>query len=292
MPMSQAVRLCPQLVIVKLDMKKYKEVSHRIFSIFREYTNLVEPLSLDEAFLDVSECTIAQGSATLIAESLRERVRKEVGITVSAGIAPNKFLAKIASDWNKPDGQLTIAPEAVADFVYELPVEKIFGVGSVTAQKLQTMGAQTCGDLQKFDLLFLTKRFGRFGTRLFHLCRGEDDRPVRIDRSRKSLSTETTFNQDLPTLEACMAALPPLVEDLQRRLSLSGHASAVKSRTLKLRFTGFETTTISRSGVGIDARFFESVLEEAWQRGRRPVRLIGVGVALETDRNDHQIDLF
>ncbi|MEM9621568.1 MAG: DNA polymerase IV, partial [Pseudomonadota bacterium] len=144
MPMSQAVRICPNLVVVPSDMQKYKAESARIHRIFREFTDVIEPLSLDEAYLDVTDNPFAAGSATRLATEIRRRVREEIGITISAGIAPNKFLAKIASDWNKPDGQFTIAPHQVAEFVAALPVQKLFGVGSVTAKRMQDMDIHTC----------------------------------------------------------------------------------------------------------------------------------------------------
>ena len=170
MPMAQALRLCPDLVVVPTNMEKYRVESQRVQSIFYEYTDLVEPLSLDEAFLDVSECKQHQGSATRIAEEIRNRVREEVGITISAGIAPNKFLAKIASDWKKPDGQFTVTPQDIDAFMIELPVAKIFGVGSVTAKKMSAMNIHTCGDLQQIAASELAKRFGKFGTRLHQQC--------------------------------------------------------------------------------------------------------------------------
>ena len=161
MPMAQALRLCPDLVVVPTNMEKYRVESKRVQSIFYDYTDLVEPLSLDEAFLAVSECKRHRGSATRIAEEIRNRVREEVGITISAGIAPNKFLAKIASDWKKPDGQFTVTPQDIDAFMVELPVAKIFGVGSVTAKKMSAMNIHTCGDLQQVDASELAKRFGK-----------------------------------------------------------------------------------------------------------------------------------
>ncbi|TNE97724.1 MAG: DNA polymerase IV, partial [Gammaproteobacteria bacterium] len=163
MPGSEARRLCPGLVMVPPDMARYRAVSQQVMAILRELTDLVEPLSLDEAFLDVSEVTDHKGSATLMARYLRERVRQEVGITVSAGVAPNKFLAKIASDWEKPDGLFVIRPGDVDAFVRSLKVEKLFGVGKVTASRLHEMGVETCGDMQAVGPEVLTDRFGKQG---------------------------------------------------------------------------------------------------------------------------------
>lgn len=292
MPMSQAVRACPDLVIVPPDMSKYKMESAKVQAIFRDFTDLVEPLSLDEAFLDVSECTVSQGSATLIATKIRDRVRCEVGITISAGIAENKFLAKIASDWNKPDGQFTIPPDNVADFLHSLPVEKLFGVGSVTASRLHAIQAKTCGELQKHSLTKLTQRFGKFGTRLYELCRGIDARAVKTNRLRKSLSAERTYERDLPDIKACCDELKVLVEDLEKRISRAQCRARIQQRTMKVRFSGFETTTVASAGTTTAYDTYEKLFNQAWQRQQKPVRLLGVGVKLAPPDHDAQLGLF
>ena len=292
MPMAQALRLCPDLVVVPTNMEKYRVESQRVQSIFYEYTDLVEPLSLDEAFLDVSECKQHQGSATRIAEEIRNRVREEVGITISAGIAPNKFLAKIASDWKKPDGQFTVTPQDIDAFMIELPVAKIFGVGSVTAKKMSAMNIHTCGDLQQIDASELAKRFGKFGTRLHQLCRGQDERPVSPNRIRKSISTERTFAEDLPTLATCQAQLRPLFEDLERRITKARCEHRIKSRGIKLRFEGFDTTTVASTGQDVTMETYLHLLATAWDRQQKPVRLIGLGVQLREDDNPDQTNLF
>jgi len=292
MAMSQALRLCPDLVIVSTNMRKYKTESAKVQAIFAEYTPLVEPLSLDEAYLDVSDCRVARGSATLIAQQIRQRVREQVGITISAGIAPNKFLAKIASDWNKPDGQFTITPDEVDGFVATLPVQKLFGVGSVTAKRMADMGLHTCGDLQKETLADLTRHFGKFGGRLYELCRGQDRRAVTTQRVRKSLSAEQTYASDLPSLQACVSALQPLVEELHERIERADCAELITQRTMKVRFKGFETTTVASSGVTTDFEAFKSLLHTAWQRGEKPVRLLGVGVKLSRPDKGDQLGLF
>ncbi len=292
MPMSQALRACPDLVIVATDMAKYKAESARVQAIFHEYTDLVEPLSLDEAFLDVTASDRHQGSATRIAGEIRTRVRDEVGITVSAGIAPNKFLAKIASDWNKPDGQFTIAPKDVEAFMHGLPVNKIFGVGSVTAKRMQDLGIHTCHDLQQQPITELSRRFGKFGTRLYELCRGVDERPVRRERQRKSLSAERTYATDLPDIDACISALEPLHEELQARIGRAQCEDRISGRTVKVRFTGFETTTIASAGIDTTYEAYVALLESAWQRAGKPVRLLGLGVQLAPPEDDTQMGLF
>ena len=296
MPMSTALRNCPNLVVVSTNMSKYKEESARVQGIFREYTDLVEPLSLDEAFLDVSGSSIANGSATLIAKKIRDRVRTEIGITISAGIANNKFLAKIASDWNKPDGQKTIKPSEVDAFITLLPVEKIFGVGSVTAKKMHGMGLNTCADLQKLSILDLSKHFGKFGTRLFDLCRGKDDRPVSTHRQRKSVSTERTYAVDLANTKACKDEIEDLFDDLKKRVARADCANQIKSRTLKMRFDDFSITTVSRAGLELDLTCYRQLLDEAWERKGLPIRLLGLGVQLKTEpraaKQGLQIGLF
>jgi DNA polymerase-4 len=292
MPMAQALRLCPDLVVVPTNMEKYQQESRRVQGIFYDYTDLVEPLSLDEAFLDVSDCQQQQGSATLIAQEIRDRVRAEVGITISAGIAPNKFLAKIASDWDKPDGQFTITPPEIDAFMLDLPVNKIFGVGSVTAKKMSALQIHTCGDLQQISAAELAKRFGKFGTRLHQLCRGQDARPVSPNRVRKSISTEQTFAEDIPTLAACQAQLEALFADLQRRIKKAQCEQRVKGRTLKLRFTGFDTTTVASAGQEVTLEAYSALLQTAWARQQKPVRLIGLGVQIREKSNPDQADLF
>lgn len=292
MPMSLALRACPNLVVVPTNMRKYQLESKKVSQIFHEYTDLVEPLSLDEAFLDVSSCEVAQGSATRIAAQIRQRVKTEVGITISAGIAPNKFLAKIASDWNKPDGQFTITPDAVESFVEQLPVNKLFGVGSVTAKKMARLGLATCGDLRQRELTELIRHFGKFGLRLYELSRGIDDRDVKTHRKRKSLSAERTYAQDLPDENACLDALQALVEELDQRIDRAECRSQIAGRVIKVRFTGFETTTVTSVGYTTALDDYRQLFTTAWQRQLKPVRLLGVGVRLKSEPASDQLGLF
>jgi len=292
MPMAQALRACPNLVVLPTNMKKYKAESAKVQAIFHEYTHLVEPLSLDEAFLDVSDSTLARGSATLIAKEIRQRVEDSVGITISAGIAPNKFLAKIASDWNKPNGQFTITPDQVEDFIVTLPVQKLFGVGSVTARRMRDLSILTCGDLQKQTITDLTRHFGKFGVRLYELCRGIDERTVKTHRQRKSLSTERTYATDLPTLDACLSALQDLVDDLETRIERAQCREQITQRIMKVRFAGFETTTVANVGFSTGFDDYEALLQTAWQRQSKPVRLLGIGVKLSSADPASQLGLF
>jgi DNA polymerase-4 len=292
MPMSQALRLCPALTVIRPDMAKYRAVSRQVHRVFARYTDRIEPLSLDEAYLDVTGSGACHGSATLMAEAIRSEVRETVGITVSAGIAPNKFLAKIASDWNKPDGQLTVTPEQVDAFVAALPVEKLFGVGSVTARRMHERGIATCADLRALSLVELTRAFGRFGATLHRLCRGIDDRPVRTTRPRKSVSVERTYARDLPDLAACQQALVRLLDELDARIARAEAGKRIGQCFIKVRFSGFETTTASRAASSADAALYRDLLGTAWARGHRPVRLLGVGVRLDQPAVDRQLALF
>ena len=211
MPTARALKLCPDLEVIKPRMDAYRAASKLIHNILHDYTDCIEPLSLDEAFLDVTDCTLCSGSATLIAKEIRSRVWQELRLVVSAGVAPNKFLAKIASDWRKPDGLFVITPDQVDDFVLGLPVKKLHGVGKVTAAKMARMGINDCTQLREQSLLALTKAFGTFGERLWSLARGIDERPVQPYSRRQSVSVERTFDKDLPDLAACQAQLPDTI---------------------------------------------------------------------------------
>lgn len=295
MPTSHAKRLCPDLVVLPHRMDAYREASLQMRSIFYEYTELIEPLSLDEAFLDVSDSEFHQGSATRIAQEIRARIHKEIGITVSAGIAPNKFLAKIASDWNKPNGQFVITPAKVPEFVAQLPVKKIFGVGKAMAAKLAELNIFTCSDLHKFSVFELTQRYGQMGARLYHLSRGIDERKVTVDRRRKSLSVENTFAQDLPGLTHCLNEIPSLCQQLAIRLRRVDDDYKVVKLFVKLKFSDFSTKTIERSASAVSLSELQSLCAEAYERKSMPVRLLGVGVRfidLQEGNSFLQLELF
>ena len=292
MPMSQAVRACPNLIILPPDMKKYRQESLRIREIFSDYSKKIEPLSLDEAFLDVSESTVAGGSATKIATEIRGRVRKEVGVTISAGIASNKFLAKIASDWRKPDGQFTITPSDSQEFIDKLPINKIFGVGKVTEKKMRSQGIEVCSDIKQIPLSDLISHYGKFGTRLYELCRGIDNRPVSTNRKRKSISSERTFALDLNHKTDFKNHLIEIVEDLERRVHGSGSEDKIQRLTVKIRFSNFKITTASQSHEKIDRQLFVDLFFKAWERHALPVRLIGAGVDIDNTNHNLQTELF
>lgn len=294
MSSAKALTLCPDLLIVPPDMKRYREASEQIMQIYQGFTNLIEPLSLDEAYLDVTAQPHHHGSATLMAQAIRQQIADEVGITASAGIAPNKFLAKIASDWNKPNGQFVITPDQVAAFIAELPVKKVHGVGKVTAKQLHALGITTCGDMQHWALADLIRHFGRFGERLHELSRGIDHREVSTDRAHKSISVEETYPEDLPDLATCEAKLPELLSRLQVRMDRN-EVTEFKGVTVKLKFADFSQTTVEHKSQLLDPNLIRELLQTGYQRGNKPVRLLGVGVRLsgaETSVSGHQLSLF
>jgi DNA polymerase-4 len=277
-------------------MEKYRQAAHQIRQIFYRYTDKVEPLSLDEAYLDVTDCEEYQGSATLIAQQIRQTIAEEVGVTASAGIAPNKFLAKVASDLNKPDGQFVIVPDDVEGFVRTLAVKRIFGVGKVTNEKLNRLGIKTCGDLQQRSLIELVDKFGTFGKRLHDLSFGTDNRPVNSDSRRKSLSVEHTYSDDLLDQEACKAKISGLLLELRSRLRRVDNDYLVTKQFIKVKFNDFTSTTVERQLTkGLPQESFEVLLEQAWERSGLPVRLLGLGVRFVDTRQQElvlQLDFF
>jgi DNA polymerase IV len=292
MATSQALKICPQLVVLPPNMDKYRAASQKILAIYRDYTDLVEPLSLDEAYLDVTDARHCKGSATLIAQEIRQRIFDTVGITASAGVAPNKFVAKIASDWNKPDGLFLVRPGEIDDFVAALPVKKLFGVGKVTAAKLNKLGAQTCADLRSWTMLELQHHFGSFGVRLHDLCRGIDERAVSPSQERKSVSVEETYTPDVPDLAACLALLPELFASLNGRIERCGAQKQVHKLYVKLRFADFHQTTVECVGLAPHLGQYEKLMETGYLRASQPVRLLGLGVRLGEAENLEQLSLF
>lgn len=292
MATAQAIKLCPDLLVLPPAMEKYRIASRQIMDIYRSYTELVEPLSLDEAYLDVTDSPHCKGSATLIAQEIRQRIFETVGITASAGVAPNKFVAKIASDWNKPDGLFLVRPDEVDVFVAALPVKKLFGVGKVTAAKLNKLGAQTCADLRTWTVQELQHHFGSFGLRLHDLCRGIDYREVSNSHERKSISTEETYTPDVPGLPDCLALLPELYEQLLGRIKRAGAEKLVNKLFVKIKFADFQQTTVECVGHAPNMAAYARLMETGWQRASRPVRLLGVGVRLGDAANVEQLTLF
>ncbi|MFT5218687.1 MAG: DNA polymerase-4 [Planctomycetota bacterium] len=293
MASATAVKRCPQLILIPGRMSVYREASRQMHEIFSDYTDLIEPLSLDEAFLDVSNCSRCSGSATLIAEEIRQRVEKTIGITVSAGIAPNKFIAKIASDWNKPNGQFVVTPAQIDYFLAELPVKKIWGVGKVTAERLEKQGIKSCADVRAYDIFQFVQLFGQFGEHIHKLAHGIDNRPVVSEWRRKSVSVENTYDQDLPDLETCQERLPALIESLQKRIHNLDDDYRIQNCFLKMKFRDFTQTTVERQQTAPDLDVYASLCEQAWARGNIPVRLLGIGTRLiDLTDSSGQMDLF
>ncbi len=293
---GKARRLCPNLRFVAPRFEAYKQASTVMREIFKRYTPLVEPLSLDEAFLDVSNSKHCNGSATLIASQIRAEVQQALNITVSAGVAPNKFLAKIASDWQKPNGLTVITPKHVEAFVLNLPINKLFGVGKVTAAKLQDIGVHTCADLRVYSIFDLSERFGSFGERLYHLCRGIDNRQVKPRSRRKSLSVENTYIDDLPDISACLPKLADLIPEFERRLAKLDETYQPNKAVVKIKFNDFSQTTIERALEPDLSAQFKRLLLEGHARHQKPVRLLGIGVRFapvkpgELSRQTHLFD--
>ncbi|WP_457807976.1 DNA polymerase IV [Kushneria sp. EE4] len=291
MSMAHAKRLCPHLHRLSPDFEKYRQASNQVQDIFRELTPLIEPLSLDEAFLDVTHIERMQGSATWMAQWLKQEVQQRVGITISVGVAPNKFLAKIASDWQKPDGLYTITPDQISEFLDQLPITKLHGVGPATAKKLEAQGIHTCRELRTIELATLLDEFGKFGVRLHELARGIDERPVKVERERKSISVETTFDRDLPTMTVCREKITDLVTRLEERIARNQHP-AINKLFVKIRFDDFSITTMETAGQAPALESFLPLFDTAWQRAERPVRLLGVGVRLVPEDAQRQLGLF
>jgi DNA polymerase IV len=246
MASARARRLCPDLIFVRHRFDVYRHVSRQIRAIFESYTPLVQPLSLDEAYLDVSAPLVPIQSATEIAKEIRQRIRETTGLTASAGVSYNKFLAKIASDQNKPDGLCVITPAQGPEFAATLPVRKFHGIGPATAARMERLGIQTGADLRACSQALLEQNFGKAGHYYYWASRGIDHRPVNPDQTRKSIGSETTFAHDLTTVEQSLAALSPLIETVSTYATR--HETGGKTVTLKLRYADFHTITRSRSG--------------------------------------------
>lgn len=290
MPVFKAIEACPHLVLVPVRFDLYRAESARIRAIFGRFTEKIEPLSLDEAYLDVSHL---HSSAAAIAREVRAQIREETQLTASAGIAPNKLLAKIASDWNKPDGQHEIRPDEIDAFMQELPVGKLWGIGPKMRAKLAAMHIHTCGDLQKLDKIQLARRFGSWGLELHQLARGEDIREVKTERIRKSLSSERTFSENIVTLPALKPVMHAMLEGIRESLGRKHTDRAIRSLVVKLKFADFTRTTAERAHPSLEPTLYDQLLEEAWRRGQnKPVRLLGVGVRFRDPEEKQQLDLF
>jgi len=281
MPSVTAKRQCPDLIFVKPRFEVYKEVSRHIRTIFAEHTEIIEPLSLDEAYLDVTENIQGIASATEIATMIRAKILSETSLTASAGISYNKFLAKLASDHRKPNGQFVITPKMGPAFVQDLPVGKFHGIGPATSAKMNGLGIFTGMDMRNQTLEFMAANFGKAGTYYYWISRGIDERPVRANRVRKSVGAETTFSEDLTDYEALVAELQPLIERVWHHCETT--VARGRTATLKVKFSDFELITRSRSVALINsASDFSSLALELLKQLMPPtkaIRLIGISVS-------------
>lgn len=294
MPTGKALQLCPKLLVVRGRMSVYVEISKKIREIFSRYTSIIEPLSLDEAFLDVTDSKQCHGSATLIAESIRRDIWNELNLTASAGIAPIKFLAKVASDLNKPNGQFVIPPQDVQSVIDELPLEKIPGVGKVSIEKLHQAGFFTCKDIKESDYRDLLLKFGRQGASLWKRSHGIDDREVIIERERKSVGVERTFTQNISTYAECWQVIEDkLFPELETRLEKASPSKAIIKQGIKLKFADFQQTTIEHIHASLDREHFKELLSEILKRQQgREIRLLGLSVMLQPKDQMRQLSFF
>jgi len=282
MPSSRAGRLCPDAIFVKARFDAYREASQQLNAIFKEYTDLIEPLSLDEAFLDVTNCDQFQGSATLIAQEIRQKVRERMNLVASAGVSYNKFLAKIASDMDKPDGLYVIRPEQAEGFITSLPIRKFNGVGKVTEQKMHRLGIKTGADLREWTQADLDQSFGKSGGYYYRIARGIDERPVRSSRTRKSIGKENTFAADLTDLNEIQEKLSGIADKITELL----HKREIQAKTLtlKVKYNDFTQITRAHSYKGYIQSAEEMMemvpeLVEKTELGQRPCRLLGLSVS-------------
>jgi DNA polymerase-4 len=295
-PVATAMRLCPKGIFVPVRMSRYKEVSEQVFEIFYQFTPLVEPLSIDEAFLDVTGSVRLFGPPEKIAKMIKRAVVEEIGITVSAGVAPSKFVAKIASDLQKPDGLTVVPEEKVKAFLGSLPIDKLWGVGKVAQEALALLSVRTVGDLRRFPLEVLEGKFGKHGTHLYLLSQGIDDREVEVSEEVKSIGHEETFADDLLDIEAVRKELLSLATRVSRRLRR--HGIAGKTVTLKVKYHDFVQVTRSETLPDVTddgGEIFRRCcrLLEKTEVGKRPARLLGISVSqLLAQGREKQLSLF
>ncbi len=296
MPSAHAYQLCPDAIFIKPRFDAYKEASVQIRKIFADYSELVEPLSLDEAYLDVSNATVLQGSATLIAKAVKEKIKQDVGLIASAGVSYNKFLAKLASDMDKPDGFYLITPQQGPEFAEKLPISKFHGIGKVTTAKMQALGIKTGKDLRRLSLLSLQQHFGKSAAHYYHICRGIDHRPVNGNRITKSVGVETTFQQDITSRQEILRYLQELLDKALQRAA-EKHLVAY-TLTVKIKYHNFVQITRSRT-LSYMITKADGLLEELIKTtdiGKSSVRLLGITLSSlenkQTGKRFQQTDLF
>src|SRR5580658_860918 len=282
MPAVRAERLCPAAIFVAPDFTRYRAVSKSVRELFQRHTDLIEPLSLDEAYLDVTQNKTGLPTATLVARTIREQIRQELSLTASAGVASNKFLAKLASDWRKPDGLFVIQPEEADSFLMPLPVGRLPGVGKVTEEKLHALGVRMVGDLRKLELVILERNFGRYGVRLHQLARGIDNSPVIPDRPTQSISAEDTFEEDVALfeMEAMIRKLAEKTWQASRKESRLARTVVLKLKTSEFRIlTRSHTPGLPPSSCEELTNIALSLRERVGLGQKQKFRLVGVGLS-------------
>lgn len=304
MACSRAQRLCPNAIFVPPRFSRYKEISSRIHEVFRSYATEIEPVSLDEAWLDVTTNLIGCPSATIVAKKIKADIKETIGLTCSAGVSFNKFLSKVASDEDKPDGLFVITPENATEFLWNISVKKIPGVGRVTQARLRTLGIEKGYQLKAKSESYLMEHFGKFGEYLYHIIRGRDDRPVRSHRERKSVGAENTFSEDLDYGQQLFSELDSLLTELNRRYDKL--EKTARTISLKVKFADFHqiTRSVTRQDIPVDQEFIRSAMAEKLNNvcniefKHRKIRLLGVALSgfeekvTENGQDNIQLNLF
>jgi len=282
MPSVTAKRLCPEIIFLPVNMEKYRAISKETHKIYKCYTKIIEPISLDEAYLDVTDSEYCQGDPEEMALQIRQKIFEDLGITASAGISSNKFLAKIASDWNKPNGQFSIPDKDIQNFILKVNIRKIYGVGEKTEILLNKHRIQTCSDLQKLSKESLIKLLGKYGCTLYSLSRGIDNRLVEDDKISKSLSIEDTYVKDLTNYDQAANELNKLYLELKKRLGKEIHKDRlIKSCFIKVKFNDFKLITMQTSNQKTDHLVYLNLLEKTLLTNKKPIRLLGIGVQFD-----------
>ncbi|MFT4516649.1 MAG: DNA polymerase-4 [Gammaproteobacteria bacterium] len=291
MPSVIAKRLCPEIIFLPVNMEKYRAISKETHKIYKCYTKIIEPISLDEAYLDVTDSEYCQGDPEEMARQIRQKIFEDLGITASAGISSNKFLAKIASDWNKPNGQFSIPDKDIQNFILKVNIRKIYGVGEKTEIVLNKHRIQTCSDLQKLSKESLIKLLGKYGCTLYSLSRGIDNRLVEDDKISKSLSVEDTYVKDLTNYDQAANELNKLYLELKKRLGKEIHKDRlIKSCFIKVKFNDFKLITMQTSNQKTDHLVYLNLLEKTLLTNKKSIRLLGIGVQFD-NRPLNQLNL-
>ena len=291
MPSIIAKQLCPDIIFLPVNFDKYKKVSSGIREIFQCYTKIIEPIALDEAYLDVTNSQYCNGNPEDMARQIRQKIFDDFKLTASAGISSNKFLSKIASDWNKPNGQFAIKDREIENFILQVPIRKIFGIGEKNERKLLSLKIKNCADLQTLDESKLIEMFGKYGSTLFYLCRGIDEREVEPNRISKSLSVEDTFLQDLISLEECIKQMELIFKKLNIRLTQSKDRNRpIKSCFIKIKYSDFKTSTSQTLCNELNFDVYSNLLKKSYREKPKPIRLLGAGIQF-SDIKKSQLDL-